>query len=366
MKDPKILFLTLYTFSLTGGIEKVCRSLAKVLTDLGGSFRLFAMHDGGNDLDPRYLDGSRYRAFSGKKIVFACAAIIAGIKSKTVILSHVNLLIFAKIIKTLAPGTRIIMYAHGIEVWGKLSSWKRKFLQDKVEIWAVSKYTATKLSALHQIAHNRVTIVNNGLDPFFDIPKQFEKSDALLHRYHLKKDQRILFTLTRLSAQEAYKGYDQVLLAMPSLLEKFPDLHYLLAGKADEEEAKRVQKLIEQSGLSNHVTLCGFIRDEELIDHFKLGSVFVMPSTMEGFGIVFIEAAACGAKVIGGNSDGSVDALLNGELGALVDPKDEIELSKAIVKNMLSLHDPLAIQETCLSHFAYSLYLSNINRLLVA
>lgn len=366
MKKNKVLFLTLYTFSLTGGIEKVCRSLARSLTDLGLQFQLYAMHDRMADLDDRYLEAGRYSAFSSRKLYFALAAILKGITCKTVILSHVNLLVFAWIIKKITPRTTIILYAHGIEIWEQLPSWKKKFLQEQVEIWAVSEFTAAKIAAMHQISREKIRVLNNCIDPYFNIPQQFEKPGNLLQRYGLQQDQPILFTLTRLSAQEAYKGYDQVLSAMPTLLKKFPNLHYLLAGKADKQEANRIKELIEQLGLKDQVTLYGFIKDEELADHFKLGSVFVMPSTHEGFGIVFIEAAACGAKVIGGNIDGSVDALINGRLGTLVNPLNIAEISLAIEQNLSTVFKPLVIQELCLSHFAYSQYLSNINRLILA
>lgn len=366
MKQNKILFLTLYTFSLTGGIEKVCRSLAKALTDIGLPFQLLSMHDREVDLDHRYLENNRYEAFNGRKFHFAFNAVLKGITSKTIVLSHINLLIFARIIKRLAPNTRIILYAHGIEIWGQLPNWKRRFLQEKVEIWAVSDFTAAKIAAIHQIDRAKITILNNCLDPYFNIPKDFERPKALLTRYRLHPDQPVLFTLTRLSAQEAYKGYDQVISAMPALLQKFPNLHYLLAGKADIEEYNRVKSLIQQLNLNDHVTLCGFIKDEELSDHFKLASVFVMPSTHEGFGIVFIEATACGTKIIGGNIDGSVDALLNGSLGTLVNPQDTSEISLTIEQNLATAFSPLAIQELCLTHFAYPNYLSKVSRLISA
>lgn len=364
--NNEVLFLTLYTFSLTGGIEKVCRSLAKALTDLDISFQLYAMHDHMSDLDNRYIEADHYKTFSGQKLHFALTAILKGIISKTVILSHINLLIFARIIKIIAPQTRIVLYAHGIEIWDELPNWKKKFLQEKVEVWAVSEFTATKIAATHQVKREKIQVLNNCLDPYFNVPKQFERPNNLLQRYHLQQEQPVLFTLTRLSAQEAYKGYDQVLSAMPALLKKFPNLHYLLAGKADEQEHNRVNNLIQQLGLNNNVTLIGFIKDEELSDHFKLGSLFVMPSTLEGFGIVFIEAAACGVKIIGGNTDGSVDALLNGNLGTLVNPLNISEISFAIEQNLLSKFSPLTIQKLCLTHFSYSQYLSNINRLILA
>lgn len=366
MKNTKILFLNLYTFGLTGGIEKVCRSLAKALTDLSARFQLYAMHDRNTDLDKRYLDTHQYKGFNGQKIYFSLAAVLKGINSNIVILSHINLLAFGWLIKKISPRTKIILYAHGIEIWEKLPNWKRKFLQEKVEVWAVSEYTAAKITTIHQLNRKKISILHNCLDPYFSIPNQFERSALLLQHYHLQHDQPILFTLSRLSAKEAYKGYDQILAAMPSLLKKYPDLHYLLAGKADEQEELRVKNLIEQFDLKTHVTLCGFIEDEELSEYFKLGSVFVMPSTHEGFGIVFIEAAACGAKIIGGNADGSVDALLHGQLGTLVNPQSVEEIGMAIDKNLTSVHHPSAIQRTCIANFGYSEYPSKIGRLILA
>ena len=364
MKKTRILFLTLHTFSLTGGIEKVCCSLAKALTDLDFSFNLYAMHDEDKDIDKRYIKALNYKGFKHKKISFGISSILKGINANTVILSHINLLFFAFIIKKLSPKTKIILYAHGIELWREIPNWKKKFLQESVEIWAVSKFTSNKLTTMHQISAEKIKILNNCLDPYFKLPNDFEKPTALLSRHHLSATQPILFTLTRLSSQETYKGYDRVLLAMPTLLKKFPNLHYVLAGKADETESQRVFALIEQLNLRDHVTLAGFINNEEITDYFKLGSIFIMPSTMEGFGIVFIEAAACGAKIIGGNVDGSVDALLNGKLGTLVNPEDIDAIEIAIEENLNSKIDPKQIQDRCLTNFGYQQYLKRFKELI--
>ena len=62
------------------------------------------------------------------------------------------------------------------------------------------------------------------------------------------------------------------------------------------------------------------ISDVAMAEHYRLADVFAMPSTGEGFGIVFLEAMGSGTPVLGGNQDGSVDALDGGKLGLLVDP----------------------------------------------
>src|SRR5258708_29465186 len=78
--------------------------------------------------------------------------------------------------------------------------------------------------------------------------------------------------------------------------------------------------------LQEHVIFAGRIPEEEKIDHYNLADAFAMPSTSEGFGFVFLEAAACGLPVLGGKADGSRDALVDGELGLMVDPESPDEL----------------------------------------
>jgi glycosyltransferase involved in cell wall biosynthesis len=79
------------------------------------------------------------------------------------------------------------------------------------------------------------------------------------------------------------------------------------------------------------VTFLGRRSDEDVLALYRSSAVFVMPSLKEGFGIVFVEAAACGLPVIAGNRDGSVDALADGALGQLIDPLSDAELVAALL-----------------------------------
>ena len=79
-----------------------------------------------------------------------------------------------------------------------------------------------------------------------------------------------------------------------------------------------------------HVIFTGQIPESEKVAHYNLADAFVMPSTGEGFGIVLIEAAACGVPVIGSRADGSREALRDGLLGRLVDPRKPEELIEAV------------------------------------
>ncbi|RDC56229.1 glycosyltransferase family 1 protein [Pedobacter chinensis] len=364
MDSKKILLLSLHTFSLTGGIEKVCRSVTKILSDWSVTLKntpaVMSMYD--EKPDTRYTANTNFKGFNGRKWSFLLHAIKAGLNADIIILSHINLLSVAWIIKKLKPQKRIILFAHGIEIWGKLSPWKTSFIKNNVEIWAVSRYTADQIMIRHHIPKTQVSILNNCLDPFFDPPAAFKKPKTLLEKYHLPSTSKVLFTLTRLSHSEQYKGYDQVLATLKDLPK---DVYYILSGKADAIETKRITDLIAANHLTGRVLLTGFLPEEDVIDHFLLADVFVMPSKGEGFGIAFIEAAACGCNVIAGNQDGSSDALLDGDLGTLVHPERIAEIKSAILSRLEPANsNQHAIQQKCLDTFGFQRYQENILKLL--
>lgn len=367
MKD-RVLFLTLRTFSMTGGIEKVCRTLARVLSDLYShpEVKLYSMYDHGDDLDQRYLKPESFRGFSNNRKAFLFAAFFQGIRAEKVILSHINLLFFGWLVKKVAPKTEIILLAHGIEVWRELKAWKKAFLRKDCRIWAVSNYTAGVLHERHDIPWKQIQVLNNGLDPFFRVPEIKERPDALVYKHGILKSDPILFTLTRIASTEGYKGYDLVLEVLPEIIKIHPTLLYFIAGQADPEEQSRLEAMIESLDLENNVIMLGYIPEDRVSKYYQLSDVFIMPSRKEGFGLVFIEAAACGTKVIAGNQDGSSDALLQGRLGTLIDPQDKTEIRNAILKS-LSESDTSSsklIQRTCLKHFSYQAYQERVRKLI--
>lgn len=321
---------------------------------------MLSMYDQSPDLN--YVDQKSYIGFNGRRINFAIQVLTSGLHSDVIILSHVNLLIFGWLIKRLQPKKRIILFAHGIEIWEKLSNWKTNFIRKQVEIIAVSKYTALKIEEVHQLQANKITMINNCLDPFFNNPVSFEKPQELINRYHLKEENRVLFTLSRLSSDEQYKGYDQVIEALAELPEH---IIYILGGKADLNEEQRIKNLIGKNDLQQRVILTGFVPDEELEDHYLLADVFVMPSNGEGFGISFIEAAACGCRSITGNMNGSTDAILNGAMGQSVNPDDKTALKTAILDEVSLSYNKLNLQEKCLAAFRYEVYKERISGELV-
>src|SRR5690606_22354428 len=137
-------------------------------------------------------------------------------------------------------------------------------------------------------------------------------------------------------SSEQYKGYDRVIQSLAEIRRHVPDAHYLIVGRGDDSE--RVRTLAREHNLADHITLAGFVPDNELPDHYALCDLFIMPSKGEGFGIVFLEALASGKPVLGGNRDGSRDPLMDGELGALVDPDDCNAIASESVAILLKRH----------------------------
>lgn len=343
------------------------KTFTKTLDDLKAnskiqSYEVLSMYDDQADL--AYVSSNSFNGYQGKKTAFGLAAITKGLKADVVVLSHVHLLLFAKIIKTLKPKVRVVLFAHGIEIWNALANWKKQLL-NSIEVWAVSRYTAAQIIQQHQVATSRIKVLNNCLDPYFKFTQPGSKPEPLLSKYDIKSSQKVLLSICRLSSAEQYKGYDLVIECLERVVKIYPDLVYLLVGKADAVELARINGLIIKSNLQKNVILTGFVSDYELVLHYQLADVFVMPSKAEGFGLVFIEAAAHGCAVIGGNTDGSSDALMDGKLGSLAAPDDVAAIEKAIITALQKeKNEAKAIQELCLETFGYTPYQKKISDLL--
>jgi Glycosyltransferase len=360
-KHKKILFLTLNVFSATGGIEKVCRIAGKALYESDFNVNIFSMHDNRNDFNNRYFPVKIFSAFDGKKINFILKSISTGVKQEIIIMSHINLLIIGCFIKLLSPKTKIILLAHGVEIWQPLSAWKIKMLQTCDSIFAVSTFTKKKLKELYNI-DSKCMVLNNCLDPF--LPKEYEGNNNLYHKYNLSKENFILITVTRISATEQYKGHEKVIESINRIIKQFPELRYIIAGKYDLSEKERLEKVINHYNLNNKIFFTGFIPDDELPGYYNSSDLFIMPSKGEGFGIVFIEAMNYGLPVIAGNKDGATDALCNGKLGLLVDPENVEEISAAITKVIQNKLRYVPNTDLLIQKFSYPVYKENLKEAL--
>jgi phosphatidylinositol alpha-1,6-mannosyltransferase len=129
------------------------------------------------------------------------------------------------------------------------------------------------------------------------------------------------------------KGHDMVLQALARLRPTMPHLRYVVAG--DGPERRSLEEQATQLGLDGMVTFAGAVPDDELPMWYRAADVFVLPNRsdgvdFEGFGIVFLEAAACGLPVIAGNSGGATEAVADDVTGKLVDGTDADDVASAI------------------------------------
>jgi phosphatidyl-myo-inositol dimannoside synthase len=324
-----------------------------------------SMHDATDDaLGNIYFPAEYFVGYNAAKVNFIKDAIREGIKSKVVILSHFNLLLVAWLIKKISPSTKIILIAHGIEVWDKLNFRKTKMLHCCNRVISVSSFTKNKIMELHNLPEAKCKVLNNCIDPFLAKPENKIKSEVLMKRYGIAENDTVLLTLTRLSLKDRYKGYSFVLKALSEIVKTKKNIKYILAGSYEASEKIYVETLIAEYNLIENVVITGFIAEEELPAHFSLADIYVMPSIKEGFGIVFVEAMYYGVPVIAANADGSTDALLHGKLGLLTNPESDEEIIGAINKMLNNYTAYLPNQNLLMDNFGYTNYKNKLEVLL--
>lgn len=232
-------------------------------------------------------------------------------------------------------GIPFVTYIHGEEIttasthrlFGRR---RRHFLHWADALVAVSDFTRRELVTRYGINDEKITLIINGVDVNYFRPGP--KDPSLLTRYGLD-GKRIILTVGRLVER---KGIDMTLRALPSILERVPDAHYLIVGTGEFEAALRA--LVAELHLGAHVTFTGRVATEELVAHYRLCDLFVMPNRelenhdTEGFGLVFLEANACGKAVVAGLAGGAVEAVRHGETGLSVDGTSTAAIATAIVE----------------------------------
>ncbi|AFZ27935.1 glycosyltransferase [Cylindrospermum stagnale PCC 7417] len=294
-----------------------------------------------------------------RTLAFASQIISLGFwqRPNLILSTHLNFSLTAYLLKQLI-GIPYWVVAHGIEAWNIQNSTLQTALKHADLILAVSHYTRDRLLQEQNLDPDKVVVLPNTfeVDNFRIAPKP----TILLKRYGLNPKQPTILTVARLSKREQYKGYDKILTALPQIRQAIPNVHYVLVGEGDDRS--RVEQLISQFQLQDCVTLTGYVSNEELGDHYNLCDVFAMPSKGEGFGIVYLEALACGKPTLGGNKDGALDALCQGELGVLIDPDDTEAIAKTLIQIIQGtypnplLYQPEALRNKVIHQFGFETF----------
>lgn len=224
----------------------------------------------------------------------------------------------------------LLQIVHGIEAWAPKESVAARAVQRLSArtisaVVAVSDVTRQRLGAWLPLGEAQSFVVPNCIDAaaFGPGPKRAD----LLARYGLE-GRRVLLTLGRLDAAERYKGFDEVMEALPDLAAEMPDLAYLICGDGDDRS--RLEQKASALGVADRVVFAGYVPEAEKADHYRLADAFVMPGRGEGFGIVYLEALACGVPVVASALDASREAVRDGALGAVVNPDDPASVKAGI------------------------------------
>jgi phosphatidyl-myo-inositol dimannoside synthase len=209
-------------------------------------------------------------------------------------------------------GARLVSQLHGTEIWKPVSRLHLLPLERSDIVLCVSRDTRARYEMQARKSQNALVVANT-------VRPEFTPGDTNAARKGLGlSDEYVLLTVARLDTREGYKGHDRVISALPHLAgPNGRDIVYMIAGNGNDRP--RLERLAADLGVTKQVRFLGKVPFEALPDSYRAADLFVLPSTGEGFGIVFLEAMACGTPALGLAAGGAPDALGDGELGILVD-----------------------------------------------
>ena len=223
-------------------------------------------------------------------------------------------------------GIPYTILTYGKEVWEPLGPKYQTAMSKAESIWTISRYTRDRTCEINQLNPENFQIVPCTVDE--NIFTTGPGPQDLLEQYNLV-GAKILMTVARLRSTDIYKGVDVTIQALPQIAKTFPNVKYLVIGRGDDRS--RLAKLADDLGVTERVIFAGFVPTENLAEHYQLADAYVMPS-QEGFGIVYLEALACGVPVLAGDADGSADPLQDGKLGWRVPHRDSAAVAVACVE----------------------------------
>jgi asparagine synthase (glutamine-hydrolysing) len=282
-----------------------------------------------------------------------------GASPGVVVCGHLHLLPLAFIARRIAqstPGSRpvpILLLIHGIEAWRPPRRPLARSLACRVDHFvAVSQFTKQRFLAWSHLPPARGAVLPNSID--LSLFRPGSRQPSLLHKYHLA-NRTVLMSLGRMHPRERYKGFDELLALLPNLAHVIPNLACLLVGEGEDRprleaharalgldvlsDTNRAQPL-DSSGLRPLVVFTGHVSESDKADHYRLADVFLLLSRGEGFGIVLLEAMACGVPVIASSADGSREAVRGGSLGQVVDPGNPAQITAALRRACASPTEP--------------------------
>ena len=367
--DQAIAFVFLEIFSCEGGIQSYIKDIFKAYLEQldPAPADVFLLRDRAGVANPYDRFPLRFHYLAAANAVLGRARLVAVLlgylvrrRPSRVVCGHVLLLpLVAPLCRWLKLPYTVITY--GKEVWEPLPPPTQKALHQADQIWAISRYSRDRACAANSLDPNRVAMVPCAVNG--DIFCPGPPDPALVETYGLTGC-RVLMTVARLWSGDIYKGVDVTLRALPAIAAAVPEVKYLVIGRGDDQP--RLAALAAALGVGDRVVFAGFVPSEALVAHYRLADAYVMPS-QEGFGIVYLEAMACGLPVLSGDQDGSADPLQDGRLGWRVPHRDSQAVAAAAVAMLAGqdrrCHGPWLRQEA-LAAFGLSALARHLHRAL--
>jgi glycosyltransferase involved in cell wall biosynthesis len=328
------LFVFLEIFALEGGIQSYVKDIFRAYLGLGAGYQaeVFLLRDSPDCSNPFDGDRLKFYYFKNKspqvgRITMAGALLkyLLQKRPQRVFCGHIKL---AALIQTLCQplGIPYTVLTYGKEVWETLPKKERRALAAAKDIWTISRYSRDQACAANGIDPNRVRMLPCAIDGDKFTPGA--KLPELVTKYGLT-DAKVIMTVARLWSGDIYKGVDVTIRALPKILQAFPEVKYLVIGRGDDQP--RLAQLAKDLGVSDRVVFAGFVPTADLMAHYRLADAYIMPS-QEGFGIVYLEAMACGIPVLSGDNDGSADPLQDGKVGWRVPHRDPKAVAAACIE----------------------------------
>ncbi|MCT7972399.1 glycosyltransferase family 4 protein [Laspinema olomoucense] len=337
MREQKDIFVFLEIFSREGGIQSYVKDILTVYGDWascqGRVAQVLLLRDS-PDCE-NLLEGNpgfRFQYFKTLPPMWGRAKLAGGLgkqlvlhRPRRVFCGHINLVPLVQVLCQ-PLGIPYTVLTYGKEVWEPLPGMAQRGLQQANCLWTISRYSRDRACEANGLQPSRFELLPCAVDE-----KQFTpgpKPPELLERYGLQGC-KVLMTVARLWSGDIYKGVDVTIRALPQIAQAQPDVKYLVIGRGDDQP--RLQGLAQELGVSDRVVFAGFVPTEELARHYRVADAYIMPS-QEGFGIVYLEAMACGKPVLSGDADGSADPLQDGKLGWQVPHRDPQAVAAACIE----------------------------------
>lgn len=261
------------------------------------------------------IEGVRYRSANGRKAVFVWWGIVdalVGRRDARHVIAHLHLLPAAGIQVLLGRACHVFLL--GIECWIELANWYLPLFRRCRSVLAISAYTIARFKLANPEAN--------------DLPVSPCLLGSNSSEWTKTSEEPFALIVGRMSASERYKGHDDLIEVWGEVCQAAPEAMLVIAGDGDDRG--RLQGRVKASGLESRIAFTGRVSNDELDRLFSSCKFFVMPSSGEGFGLVFLEAMRFGKACIG--AEGAAEEIIeNGKTGLVVRKGDSEQLSAALI-----------------------------------